>query len=243
LRLGDPQTLTHCTPSARSETWPVVALGLGGGRLAVAVLLELAERGKPPAEVLLALGLLGDLSAVATLLACLTNPEVAPAAATALQLITGASLFEKAFIPDKIDEDELFPAELEKLKEGEPLTGPGGRPLGTTVTRLAQNPLTWQTWWHENRARFDPRIRYRNGKPYSPACLIENLDAEQSPYQVRQYAAEELVIRYGCKDAFETDMFVVRQKQVLAGMGQWVQANAGRFRDGAWYFAGQALPM
>ena len=35
-----------------------------------------------------------------------------------------------------------------------------------------------------------------NGKPFSPACLLEALESEKSTRFVRQMAYEELVIRY-----------------------------------------------
>ena len=119
---------------------------------------------------------------------------------------------------------------------------PDGQPFGTTITRLSQNPEDWQKWWTENRGRFDPRIRYRNGKPFSPACLLENLESERSRHKVRQLAYEELVIRYGVDFPFETDMFVAQQKQALAKYADWIKANSSRFHEGEWYFAGQLMP-
>jgi hypothetical protein len=160
----------------------------------------------------------------------------------ALQLITGAQLYEEVFIPDAIDEDELFEEERERFRQGQIPTRPDGQPFGTTVTRLSQNPEDWQKWWTENRGRFDPRIRYRNGKPYSPACLLENLQSDRSRRKIRQLAYEELVIRYGIDFPFETDMLVVQQKQALAKYAEWVKANSSRFREGEWYFAGQLMP-
>src|SRR5262249_4094259 len=160
--------------------------------------------GQAEADCLIALGLLGDASAIATLLAYLTT-HVAESASMALQLITGAQLYEEVFVPDEIDEDELFEDEQERFKQGQLPTRPDGQRFGTTITRLSQNPEDWQKWWTDNKGRFDPRIRYRNGQPYSPACLLENLEAERSRHMIRQLAYEELVIRYGVDFPFETD--------------------------------------
>ncbi len=240
LRLGEPQTTTYCLRSAREQNWPLLPLGLGGSRSAVPVLREIAARAKPSPDCLLALGLLGDISAVDTLLAQLANPELAESAAQALNLITGAEIYEEVFIPEPIDEDELFEEELEKLKHGEPLY-PAGKEPGTTITRLSQKPADWRKWWTQNKSRFDLKIRYRNGKPYSPACLLENLESEKSPRQIRQLAYEELVIRYGVDFPFETDMFVAQQKQALAKYAEWIKVNGSRFREGKWYFAGQVM--
>jgi hypothetical protein len=225
---------------ARLQNWPLLPLGLGGNHSAVSILREIASNGKPHPDCLTALGLLGDISAVDTLLEQLANTELAEPASRALNLITGAELYEKVFIPEKIDEDTLFDAELEKLKRGEPLYPPGEEP-GVTITRLSQKSDDWRQWWAENQPRFDPQIRYRNGKPYSPAALLENLESEKSPRQVRQLAYEELVIRYGADFPFETDMFVIRQKQALAKYAKWIQAHDSRFREGRWYFAGQLM--
>jgi uncharacterized protein (TIGR02270 family) len=241
LRLSDQQALNHCSQLARSQSWPLIPLGLGGNRSAVTLLLDLARAGQAEANCLIALGLLGDVSAIATLCAYLTT-QSADSAAMALQLITGAQLYEEVFVPDEIDEDELFEEERERLKEGQVPTRPDGQPFGTTVTRLSQNPADWQKWWADNRGRFDPRIRYRNGKPFSPACLLENLESERSPHKVRQLAYEELVIRYGVDFPFETDLFVAQQKQALAKYAEWIKVNSSRFREGEWYFAGQLMP-
>ena len=142
---------------------------------------------------------------------------------------------------DEIDEDELFDEEKEKLEKGESLTPEGEEPPGITITRISQNPQDWQKWWSENKSRFSPEVRYRSGKPYSPLCLLENLQSEKNPRKIRQLAYEELVIRYNVDISFETDMFVARQKQALAKYAEWIQANGSQFQSGNWYFAGQML--
>jgi len=240
LRIGDPQTLDHCLHSTHSGNWPLLPLGLGGSRSTAAVLIESATNNKTSADCLIALGLLGDVSAVETLLSDLGNADLAESAAMALNLITGAEIYEEVFIPEEIDEDELFEEELEKLKRGESLYPPGEEP-GTTITRLSQKLEDWQNWWVENKSHFIPGISYRNGKPYSPACLLENLESEKSPRIVRQMAYEELVIRYGIDFPFETDMLVSQQKQAIAKYAEWIKANGGHFQEGNWYFAGKLM--
>jgi uncharacterized protein (TIGR02270 family) len=243
LRIGDEQTISRCLEHVRSQNWPFIPLALAGSRSAVQALLELARTDKAEGDCLVALGILGDISAIDALLGHLINTDLAESAATALNLITGAEIYEEAFIPEEIDEDELFEEELEKFKEeGELPKRLDGEPFGITIERLSQNPDDWLKWWVENRSSFKANIRYRNGKPYSPACLLENLESEKSLHKVRQLAYEELVIRYGVDFTFETDMFVAQQKQALAKIGQWVQANTNRFQEGNWYFAGQPIP-
>ena len=239
LRIGDPQTVQHCHRAAKSHTWPHLPLGLGGGRSEVSILKDFAASPKVAPLTLLSLGLLGDASAIQSLMPHLANPDLAPIAALGLNLITGAEIYEEVFIPEEVDEDELFDEEKEKLKRGESLIPPGQRPPGTTINRLSQKPDDWKKWWVQNKPRFNAQVRYRNGTPYSPASLIENLESERSPRQVRQLAYEELVIRYGIDFPFETDMFVVHQRQALDKYTQWTKSNAGRFREGRWYLAGQ----
>ncbi|QTA85821.1 Uncharacterized protein dnm_018360 [Desulfonema magnum] len=240
LRIGEPQTINECLRYAETENWPLLPLGLGGGSSAISVLLRIASGGNVSVDCLISLGLLGDISAMDTLLYHIGNTELAESAALAMNLITGAALYEEVFIPEDIDEDELFEEELEKLKKGESLYPPGEE-SGTTITRVSQKPEDWHDWWTENKSRFSPGIRYRNGKPYSPACLLENLKSEKSIRQVRQFAYEELVIRYDIDFPFETDMFVVQRKQAIAKYAEWIEANSSRFQAGQWYFSGRLI--
>ena len=241
LRLGEEQTITQCLQHARLQNWPLIPLGLGGNRFSVNVMLDKAKAGNAETDCVIALGLLGDISAIDTLLEHLTNAETSEFAAMSLQILTGADLYEDVFIPDEIDEDELFEEELKKFKEGQVPTRLDGEPFGITITRISQKPEDWQKWWAENKSRFNPGIRYRNGKPYSPACLLKNLQLEKSPRIVRQMAYEELVIRYGVDFPFETDMLVSKQKQAIAKYAEWIKTNGSRFQEGNWYFAGQLI--
>ncbi|MBW2664003.1 MAG: hypothetical protein JRD93_19005 [Deltaproteobacteria bacterium] len=241
LRLGEKQMIDEWVQHARLQNWPLIPLGLGGNRSAVNVILEKAKAGNAETDCLITIGLLGDISAIDTLLEHLTNAETGESAAMSLQILTGADLYEDVFVPDEIDEDELFEEELKKFKEGQVPTRLDGEPFGITITRISQKPEDWQKWWVENKSRFNPGIRYRNGKPYSPACLLENLESEKSSHKVRQLAYEELVIRYGIDFPFETDMLVSQQKQTLGKYAEWIKANCSRFREGEWYFAGQLI--
>lgn len=242
LRMGEHSALDQCLQNVQSYNWPLLLLGLGGSRSSVPVLLNRASTDKVSADCLISLGLLGDITLIDMLLPHLANDKLAESAATALNLITGAELYEEVFIPEVIDEDELFEEELEDFKKGKVPTRPDGTPFGTTIKRLSQKPEDWQKWWTENKKRFTPNMRYRNGKPYSPTSLLENLESEKSPNKVRKLAHEELVIRYGIDLPFETDMLVVEQKKAIAKYAEWIKANEARFQPGKWYFAGQLLP-
>ncbi len=242
LRLGNMQAMKQSLLIAQSKQWPYIGLGLSGNQSAVNVLLDIVNSNKATDDCLVALGLLGDLAAVYPLVAHLEHEEFAGAAATALQLITGAELSEEAFIPEEIDEDELFEEELKVYKEeGKVPLRPEGEPFGTTEVRVSQNPEIWKLWLTENAGNFKRENRYRNGKPYSPVCLLENLQSERFVYKVRQLAYQELVIRYGMDIPFEADLFVRKQLLVLPKVVAWVVDNDQKFQDGHWYFSGKLI--
>lgn len=242
LRMGEQQVINNCLNSIQSQTWPLLPLGLGGGRSEVSVLLDKASGEKADADCLLSLGLLGDISAIDVLLSKLTIKEFSDPAAISLNLISGANIIETAFIPEEFDEDELFDEELEAFRAGKAPMHPDGEPFGTEVRRTSQNPEDWQNWWKENKSRFDPNTRYRSGMPYSPERLLNNLEYKYTPNIFRRLAYEELAIRYSADLHFETDMPVVQQKKMLQGIRQWVQSTKTRFQEGKWYFAGQLIP-
>jgi hypothetical protein len=241
-RLGDYQALRHGLLVVQLRPWPVTALGIGGDHTAVNVLTDLAKSDKVSDDALLALGMLGDLRSVSTIFNCLTNPERAMAAAIALQTITGAALIEDTFIPEKVDPDELFDDERKKFEEtGEAPKSAEGKPFGANVTQLSVDPATWRAWLNDNKARFDPKLRYRHGKPLSPAAALEALQDAHTPNRVRALICDELVVRYKAPVTLEVDMPVRTQRQHLAAIAEWVRTSGSRFTPGMWYFAGRAM--
>jgi uncharacterized protein (TIGR02270 family) len=242
LRLGDYQPVRQALLVAQLHPWPVGALGIGGDHTAVNVLVDLAKRDAVSDEVLVSLGMLGELRSVSTIFDCLANPERAAAAAVALQTITGAPLYEQVFVPDKVDPDELFPEERKKFDQtGELPKRPDGKPFGSNVTQLSVNPVTWRAWLNQHRAQFDPKLRYRHGKPIGPAASLEALQDEHTPNRVRAQICEELVVRYRAPVALEIDMPVREQRKHLADLAQWVQSTAQKFAPGVWHFAGRPM--
>ncbi len=247
LRIGEPAALQYCAGRAGTEPWALLPLALGGGKEHVGPLVEIAASDSVSAECMLALGLLGASSAVEPLLYHLGDDTLAEQAAVALYLITGAELYEDVYIPEQVDEDELFDDELIAEEHADDETSSGGpeppteEPRGITITRLSQQPNDWRTWWGANKTRFRPGVRYRSGRPYSPEGLIENLAAERSPQIVRRLAAEELVIRYGCDVPFESDVFVVQQLESLSKMGSWLSSRTRKFESGKYYLSGRLL--
>ena len=237
-RIGEPMVHDSCLDQAGSESWPLVPLGLVGGRQALRALTDLADK-NGSADCLTALGLLGDPGSVPLFLSQLAEPRSAAPAATALQCLTGAGLQETVFVPDEMDEDELSDSEREGFKQGKMPDRGDGRPFGSTVTRLSRDPDEWSRWWDTNGGRFTPGVRYRNGGIFSPGGLIEMLTAEGTPHQLRQYCSEELATRYQNDFGFEVDMPVRRQLDKLAEAVTWRQTGSTGFEDGEWYFAGR----
>lgn len=238
LHLGDYRALESCYLLVQTKSWPYIAFGLGGSRSASNILRDAISYGRADPDCLLALGLLGDLAALKSIHTCLDQPNLAESAALALNLITGADLYEEAFIPEPIDEDELFEHELKAYREENKVpTRADGQPFGTTVVRLSEDPERWKSWFSENASRFQPEKRYRNGKLYSPVCLLENLASEKTPYRLRELAYEELVIRYNADFSFEVDMPVHSQLAAINKLSAWVNENNIRFQAGCWYFA------
>ncbi len=229
-RLGEPAAVDYCLRTAASQPWAILALGLAGGRTVLPALTSLASQS---AGGIIALGLLGESASVPLLLSLQERTQFCGPAALALQALTGAALIETVFVPDEVEEDELFEAEKEQLK---PLTRGDGRPFGANVTRLSQNPKSWNDWWRAHKDQFVPGVRYRNGGPASPGRLVDMLTAESTPHQLRQYCCEELAIRYGNDFGLETDMPVRGQCSRLTEAAAW--GRSGRFAEGTWYFGG-----
>ena len=172
----------------------------------------------------------------------LADSATADSAVIALQCLTGADLYETIFIPDEIEDYELLESEREQVKRGKRADRADGKPFGSTVTRLSQNPEDWNRWWQKHAPRFTPGVRYRNGGLFSPRGLIEMLTDERTPHQLRQYCCEELTIRYQHDFGLETDMPVSCQVNKLAEAETWSKTVNSQFHEGQWYFAGQRCP-
>jgi hypothetical protein len=240
IRLGDEQALRHGLLVAQLKPWPLLALGIGGARTAVNVLTDIVAGPAVSADALLALGLLGDLASVKAIHQCLSNAECAAAAATALQTITGAPLYEDVFVAEVVEPDELFDEERELYERtGKLPASPDDESGGSRVTQISLNPETWRAWLAAHRSRFDPKGKYRHGKPHSPAAMVECLAAESTPNRVRELIADELVVRYRAPVVLEIDMTVREQDKHLTALAAWAGAHEREFAPGAWHFAGR----
>jgi uncharacterized protein (TIGR02270 family) len=241
LRLQDREVFRDVL-SAPEAGVPALALGLAGGRRAVPQLLAALRNPGQHGEIISALGLLGDLSAVRPLVELLSVDPVGGAAADALHVITGAPLFEDTILPDLATEEELFPEELADFRgRGQAPRRPDGRPFGPVVLRLSRDSAVWREWLATNASRFVAERRYRSGTPYAPGVLLECLRSASFPKSYRAWIGEELLIRYGLDIRFEADLPVRQQRRVLAeAEGAPMKAAAG-VEPGRWYFAGQII--
>ena len=238
LRLGHAATVDRCLSLLAEQTWPALPIGLAAGPSVLPVLRDGA--GNSP-EGLIALGLLGDRAGVEFLIGRLADPVLAEFAALALNLITGAQLYEEVVVTEPADEDERFGAADGKMDPATQADASGPGPAQTTVRRLSHRPSDWRNWWQTHAGGCEPGQRLRNGQACTPAVLLENLTREDSPALVRQMAGEELAIRYAMDIPFESDMTVHQQLRSLSRYRQAVEAASGRFAPGTWYFAGHRL--
>jgi len=222
LRLQENSVVHVPADNSELAPWVYQAMGLCGGAPHALYLNTLSLTVGVCEESLLALGFLGYVSSVDILIAHLNEGPYSEMASLSLHLITGADLSEDVFIPDPINENALFPHELEKLRKGEPLYAPGKEP-GITVNRVSQNPLAWKSWWLAHKSGFDIQTPYRYGKPCSPSGVLKTLESETNPAFIRQLAYEELVIRYDQDFCFDVTFPVAQQQTSLNRYRKWVE--------------------
>ena len=240
MRSGREAPLRRLYLTAQRESWPRLALGLGGDASAAHALMKATPSTLPADSLsLLALGLLGSPTGLRHLHEKLSDPALAEVAARALNWVTGANLFEGVFVAEAIDEDTLFPREIKAWRQYKQAPkAANGQPFGSTQRKLSTDPVRWRAWFSEHTDRFDARLRYRSGQPCSPTVLVATLAHPDGDPLLRQTTAHELAIRYGCHVPFEVDMPVVHQIKALRGLSAWANSHATSFQPGAWYFAG-----
>jgi hypothetical protein len=198
---------------------------------------EAVERGQANRELVRALGLLGDVATMGTLLDLLAEESLAEGVSMALETVTGAGLVEEVIVRD-VHEDELFEEERQRI------AGDGGSPAGggyptAMVARPSRDPEAWREWWAANRARFTPGVRYRSGAPSTPGALIECLASDVSTREARQLAHHELTVRYAARVPFDTRLRVLDQERALDAYSAWLRDQGRAFRAGNWYYGGR----
>lgn len=230
LRLGERRFVAQLDRRSL-EPWAAMPVALGGGPEDARELASAPPDGLVP-EAILALGVLGDVTAVPTLITVLADPSRAAIATLALDLVTGAGLQETVFIADDLHEGELGDREAAQ---------PPPPPDGETVTRLSRNPEQWGAWWTSHERRMDPLVRWRRGRPCSVAALLEELLEPRYPALVRDIAFDELAIRYGIDAGIEPDAPVATQLSTLDQLRKRPASSDRPLVAGRWYFAGHDL--
>ncbi len=222
LRLQEKEGVLIPLDNRELQPWVYQAMGLCGGEAHASYLNQISLTGGVCKESLLAIGFLGYASSVDILISHLNGGPCSEAASLALHLITGAELYEDVFVPDPINENALFPHELEKLRNGEPLYPPGKEP-GCTIHRISQNPLSWKAWWLVHLAGFAIQTRYRLGTPCHPYSVLKTLESEKIPPFIRRLAYEEFVIRYKKDIYFDIEQPVFQQQAALNRCRKWIE--------------------
>lgn len=243
-RLGEEIVTTDVRDRALTGAERDLWRGWTGGRDAVTVLHERATDGEAPsAAAVLALGLLGDVSAVDYLIdAALLDDDLAPSAALALEALSGARLSEEVWIPEEEEDDGDEEGEDSGEGAPEPIAGAEKPPArGEMVVRPCQDPKRWRAWWNEHGKELRPTRRHRGGRQITPLVLAEELLDAATPHALREAAARELVVCYGCPHHFERDDPVALQVRSIAGLRRWAEQQEGKFEAGRWYLGGRRI--
>ena len=66
--------------------------------------------------------------------------------------------------------------------------------LGLERVPVPTTTRFWEDWWTENGARFDPKLRYRHGRIYTPLMAIDELEHVEALQRDRVLGALELAM-------------------------------------------------
>ena len=200
-------------------------------------LIEYARNGTANPEILIAIGLTGNLEAIPYVLPYLKHPDYADSAAQALHIITGAKLFEDVHVEEQVEEVDLFDHELEAFKKGVLPKNIDGLPFGEEVNKLSSDLTVWSKWISDNKAMFEHGFRYRGGQKFSVSQLFAALLNNQTSRDLRRLAYQELVIRYRLEIRFFEDDLIINQQKQLNDIYYWVQEKQQLFPEGRWIYA------
>lgn len=149
-----------------------------------------------------ALGLSGNVSTIESLIKCASEPELSRLAGESFSMITGVNLKKEKLINEKPQEQKITSSTEEDGEEF--VTDPDEDLPFPDCEKL-------NAWWQSNSAKFDKRVRYRNGQPHSKQVLIDILKNGILPY--RHYAAFELALIDPAYQYLETHDFSIRQRR------------------------------
>jgi HEAT repeat protein len=212
LCLGSPRALKHCRQACQAggdlpSGFPRL-LAMAGEERDLPLLQKLCAHPKLASRAIAAVGILGVPSSVPFLIEHLSSDalEVKLAAGAALNLLTSANLY-------------VTTRALEEGADG---------PEPSRVVRLPQtDATTWTQWWDGHEPRFSGARRFRRGKPLSLGICVEELADPNSPFEVRERAAQELRIHSKQAIGFEPDWPIRRQRAAVDQWQQWWEDHCG----------------
>lgn len=161
-----------------------VLLALGGEEEASSLLVDALGRPELREDALWAVGFSGRIALADACVQLLRDARCARLAGEAFSAITGLVL-QGAFVVEPPEEEEPIPPEQESLDADLSLKPEGLLPMPKAEAV--------EEWWVRSRKGLDPRVRYLQGKPFSSAALLEQL--EDGPMRRRAVHALELSIR------------------------------------------------
>lgn len=88
----------------------------------------------------------------------------------------------------------------------------------------------WNAWWDDNRKRFDPKLRYRFGEPWSPIATIDELLRDEVPHGLRKLLALELDLTLGRRTIHLSHLAAAQERS----LGRARASLGDDFEPGAW---------
>ena len=76
------------------------------------------------------------------------------------------------------------------------------------VVKVVVDPAVWAAWWEREHKRFDPKLKWRAGQPFTPAQIVAELEAKETRVERRREAALEVAIALGVTTPFSPDDWV-----------------------------------
>ena len=200
-----------------------------------------AMQAAPTVDRVDAVGWTGLVTALGPLIELLEHDDeaVGRAAGRALDRITGAELREEAevmaediFVPEPPDPDVGEPPDKRLVwVTSDPRDLPP-EPATETVEQASTHPGSWRAWVKEHAADWSARLRYRQGKPYTPATSLHELDVALRDVSERRALIDELVIQTGTWVRMDPHDYVVDQ---LASIERWrAPAQRASSQPGRW---------
>jgi HEAT repeat protein len=174
-------------------------------------------------RVVRGLGRFGHAGVVPLLMLLLTSgdAEVASAAADSLEQIAGSGQLETVEVawaitlPEPV-QDREFPIPKRSVK------------------RVTSDPATWNNWWRGNAQRFTSTIKYRHGRPFLPATVLDEVSKKGITCAVRDEAALELALMCGVAGHLDTRDWVARQQLRVESITESLRYLPTK--PGAWHF-------